>query len=158
MSGIAGPGVDFEQDVEPALGPETDRFTLNGKDFSKKVFLTATQPDDQAKFQALLAKDNGNPVTEEIDGWQVIADKRETIDRYKVAKRSGSLADSDNYKAAITSLPATPLATVYVDGPTLRRALATKAEESATSGSVPDLARGPVPSPGWGESAGWPAP
>ena len=154
LSGIAGPGVDFEQDVEPALGPETDRFTLNGKDFSKKVFLTATQPDDQATFQALLAKDNGNPVSEEIDGWQVIADKRETIDRYKVAKRSGSLADSDNYKAAITSLPATPLATVYVDGPTLRRALATKAVESATSGSVPDLAAGTGPLPGVGR-IGW---
>ncbi len=154
LSGIAGPGVDFEQDVKPALGPETDQFTLNGQDFSKKVFLAATQPNDQAKFQALLAKDNGNPVSEEIDGWQVVADKRETIDRYKVAKRSGTLADSDNYKAAIASLPATALATVYVDGPTLRRSLATQSKKSASSGSVPDLAAGTGPLPGVGR-IGW---
>jgi hypothetical protein len=154
LSGIAGPGVDFEQDVKPALGPETDQFTLSGQDFSKKVFLAATQPGDQATFQALLAKANGNPVSEEIDGWQVVADKRETIDRYKVAKRSGSLADSDNYKAAISSLPATALATVYVDGPTLRRTLATQAVGSATSSSIPDLAAGTGPLPGVGR-IGW---
>jgi len=125
LSGIRGEGIDLEQDVKPALGPETDLFVLNGADLSNKVFLGANQPTDVTKFHALLAKDETPPVTEEIDGWQVISDKRETIDRYKVAKRSGTLDDNPNYKAAIESLPASALATIYVDGPTLSRALAT---------------------------------
>jgi Protein of unknown function (DUF3352) len=140
FSGIAGPGVDFEQDVKPALGPETDLFALNGQDLQNDVFLGATQPDDQAKFDALLAKDEDKPVSEEIEGWQVIADKRETIDRYKLAKRGGALADSADYKAAIDSLPAA-VATVYVDGPTLSRELSKDAKTGTGSGPVPGVGR-----------------
>ena len=141
LSGIGGEGVDFEQDVKPALGPETDLFVLNGADLSNKVFLGANQPTDVTKFHALLAKDKTPPVTEEIDGWQVISDKRETIDRYKVAKRNGTLDDNSNYKAAIESLPASALATIYVDGPTLSRALATQAKTNTGTGPVPGLGR-----------------
>jgi Protein of unknown function (DUF3352) len=141
FSGIAGPGVDFEQDVKPALGAETDMFTLNAQDFDKEVFLAATQPDDQAKFQELLAKDEEKPVSEEIEGWQVVADKRETIDRYKLAKRAGTLADDASYKAAIESLPPAALATVYLDGPTLSRELAKQAKSGTGSGPVPGVGR-----------------
>jgi Protein of unknown function (DUF3352) len=141
FSGIAGPGVDFEQDVKPALGPETDLFALNGQDLQNDVFLGATQPDDQAKFDALLAKDEDKPVSEEIEGWQVIADKRETIDRYKLAKRGGALADSADYKAAIDSLPPAAVATVYVDGPTLSRELSKDAKTGTGSGPVPGVGR-----------------
>jgi Protein of unknown function (DUF3352) len=141
FSGIAGPGVDFEQDVKPALGPETDLFALNGQDLQNDVFLGATQPDDQAKFESLLAKGKDNPVSEEIEGWQVIADKRETIDRYKLAKRGGALADSADYKAAIDSLPPAAVATVYVDGPTLSRELSKDAKTGTGSGPVPGVGR-----------------
>jgi Protein of unknown function (DUF3352) len=141
FSDIAGPGVDFEQDVKPALGPETDRFALSGPDLRNKVFLGATQPRDPAKFQSLLAKSKDKPVSEEIDGWQVIADKRETIDRYKVAKRAGSLADSADYKAAIDSLPPAALATFYVSGPALRREVAQQAKSGSGSGPVPGVGR-----------------
>jgi hypothetical protein len=141
FSGIAGPGVDFDQDVKPALGPETDQFTLNGVDLENRVFLGATQPRDPAKFQSLLAKDKDKPVSEEIDGWQVVADKRETIDRYKLAKRAGVLADSADYKAAIETLPPAALATVYVDGPTLSRELSKQAKTGTGSGPVPGVGR-----------------
>jgi Protein of unknown function (DUF3352) len=141
FSEIAGPGVDFEQDVKPALGPETDQFALNGQDLQNKVFLGATQPRDPAKFESLLAKDENHPVSEEIDGWQVVADKRETIDRYKLAKRGGTLADSADYKAAIDTLPPAALATVYVDGPTLSRELAKQAKTGSGSGPVPGVGR-----------------
>ena len=141
FSGIAGPGVDFEQDVKPALGPETDLFALNGQDLRNDVFVGATQPDDQAQFESLLAKGENKPVSEEIEGWQVIADKRETIDRYKVAKRGGALADSADYKAAIESLPPAAVATVYVDGPTLSRELSKDAKTGTGSGPVPGVGR-----------------
>ena len=141
LTGIAGPGVDFEQDVRPALGPETDMFTLSGEDLAKKVFLAATQPRDQAKFEELLAKGQGNPVSEEIDGWQVVSEKRETIDRYKEARQGGAIADSESYKAAVKSLPPAALATIYVDGPTLSREIATRANTGTGSGPVPGLGR-----------------
>jgi hypothetical protein len=152
LSGIGGQNVDFDRDVKPALGPETDLFALNGADLNNNVFLGANQPADEAKFHALLAKSKTPPVTEEIEGWQVISDERATIDRYKVAKRGGSLADSENYKAAIASLPAAALATLYVDGPTLRRALAAQAKSSSSSGasSLPNLGAGSGPVPGVG--------
>jgi Protein of unknown function (DUF3352) len=138
---LGGPGVDFEQDVKPALGPETDMFTLSGEDLSNEVFLAATQPRNQAKFDELLAKDEDKPVSEEIAGWQVVSEKRETIDRYKEARRRGSLADDASYKAAVKSLPAAALATIYVDGPTLARALSTQAKTGTGSGPVPGLGR-----------------
>jgi hypothetical protein len=141
FSGLAGTGADFEQDVKPALGPELDLFALNGQDLREQVFLGATQPRDQAKFDALLAKGSDNPVSEEIAGWQVISDERETIDRYKVAKRSGALADDANYQDAVESLPAAALATLYVDGPTLGRAIATQAKTGTGSGPVPGVGR-----------------
>jgi hypothetical protein len=156
LSGIGGQGVDFEQDVKPALGPETDIFTLNGADLNNKVFLGANQPLDATKFNALLAKGDNPPVAEEIDGWQVIADKRETIDRYKLAKRDGTLDDNANYKAAMESLPDAALARFYVDGPTLRRVLAARSTSSATSGSssgagaLSSLGKGSGPVPGVG--------
>ena len=156
LSGIGGQSVDFEQDVKPALGPETDVFTLNGADLDKKVFLGANQPLDATKFHALLAKSDNPPVAEEIDGWQVIADKRGTIDRYKLAKRDGTLDDNANYKAAMESLPDAALARLYVDGPTLRRVLAAKSVSSTTSGSssgagaLSSLGKGSGPVPGVG--------
>ena len=152
LSGIGGKNVDFEQDVKPALGPETDVFALNGADLNNNVFLGSNQPTDETKFHALLAKSDTPRVTEEIEGWQVFSDKRATIDRYKVAKRGGSLADSENYKAAIASLPAAALATLYVDGPTLRRALAAQAKSSSSSGSssLRNLGAGSGPVPGVG--------
>src|SRR6476469_2334169 len=90
LSRLGGEGVDFGQDVKPALGPETDLFALNGADLNNEVFLGANQPTDETKLHALLAKSKTPPVTEEIDGWQVISDKRATIERYQVARRRGT--------------------------------------------------------------------
>jgi uncharacterized protein DUF3352 len=141
FSGMAGPGVDFEQDVKPALGPETDVFALNAQDLQDKTLLAATQPRDQAKFDQLLAKGKNNPVSEDIDGWQVVSDKRETIDRYKVAKNGGTIADSESYKAAVKSLPDAALAKIYLDGATLSRTIATQAKTGTGSGPVPGVGR-----------------
>jgi Protein of unknown function (DUF3352) len=141
LSELGGPDVDFEHDVKPALGPETDVFALDGGDLADRVFLVATQPRDQAKFEALLAKSKNNPVSEEIAGWQVVSQDRATIDRYKVARKGGALADSDRYKAAVESLPQAALATLYVDGPTVSRAISMRTKTGTGAGPVPGLGR-----------------
>src|SRR4029078_12409721 len=64
---LGGKGVDFENDLKPALGPETDFVALDATSRGKVVGLT--QPDDRAKLDALLAKSDEPLVSRAIDGW-----------------------------------------------------------------------------------------
>src|SRR5262249_8613633 len=83
-------------------------------------------------------------VSEEIGDWRVIAEHRPTIDRFKEARNGGTLDDDDNYKKATEGLPENALATVYVDGPTVTRAIDARLKPGT----------GPVPALG---GLGWPA-
>jgi hypothetical protein len=139
LTGIAGQGVDFQRDVKPALGPETDLVALTGEDVANGAFLGLTQPRKPAKLDALLAKGTDRSVSEEVADWRVIAKDRPTIDRFKEARNDGVLADSEAYKAATDGLPAGALATVYADG-----ALVTSAIDKQLkigTGPVPGLGR-----------------
>ncbi len=122
-SSIAGEGTDFERDVKPALGPETDALALSSDDLDEQAFVGLTQPRDVAKFQSLIAKGEDKPVTEEIEGWQVIADEQATIDRFKEARSEGTLAGSDAYREATEGLPAEAVARFYLDGSVLTKAV-----------------------------------
>lgn len=138
-SSIAGKGADFEQDVKPALGPETDVLALTGEDLDKSAFVSLTQPRDPAKFQTMIAKDTDHPVTEEIERWEVIADDRATIDRFKRARNDGTLADSGSYKDATAGLPGDALARLYVDGAVLTAAVSKQLKTG--TGPVPGVGR-----------------
>ena len=139
-SSIAGKGVDFDKDVKPALGPETDLLALTLADLNSGAFLGLTQPKSEAKLLALLAKNDSTPsVTEQIGDWHAIADKRATIDRFKQARNEGVLSGSAAYKEAMAELPANALATVYVNGNVLTRAIAKQAK--TTPGPVPGIGR-----------------
>lgn len=136
---IGGKGVNLETDVKPALGPETDLLALNGADLNNKALVGLTQPADQAKFEALLAKRSGTkPVTKEVDGWQVVADKAATIARFEAARSQGTLADNADYKAAMSDLPSDALATLYVSGGPLTAAIDKRAKTGSSS-SLPGI-------------------
>jgi hypothetical protein len=139
-SSIAGQGVDFDTDVKPALGPETDLAALTFEDLGNGAFFGLTQPRNEAKFIALLSKHGStSSVFEQIADWHVIADDRATIDRFKQARNEGALSGSAAYKDAMAELPANALATVYVNGSVLTRALAKQAK--TTAGPVPGVGR-----------------
>jgi hypothetical protein len=139
-SSIAGKGVDFNRDVKPALGSETDLLALTSRDLNTNAFVGLTQPRNEAKFQALLTKnDSTPPVSEEIADWHVIADDRATIDRFKRARNEGALSGSTAYKDATAELPAGALATLFVNGGLLTRAVAKQAK--TTAGPVPGIGR-----------------
>jgi Protein of unknown function (DUF3352) len=139
-SSIAGEDVDFNRDVKPALGPETDVLALTLEDLNRSVFVGLTQPQNEAKFLTLLTKnDSTPPISEEIAGWHVIADDRATIDRFKQARNEGVLSGSTAYKDATEELPADALATLYVNGNVLTRAIARQAK--TTAGPVPGIGR-----------------
>ncbi len=94
--------LDWERDVEPALG---DRLVLVwlGKTPADAVVLT--QPDDDAKFDALVRKAaDGKPVVfGEVDGWRAAAESQSAIDA--LAAGGGSLEDDDAFQTALAKLP-----------------------------------------------------
>jgi hypothetical protein len=117
--------VDFEQDVRPALGPEVALVLLG---FEDEDAVLMTQPEDEEKLQALVEKSEG-AVAEEIDGWWVVAESQEILDRFKDARGDDSLADTEAFDRTTGALPDETLATLYVNGEQLTPLL----EASGTS-------------------------
>ncbi len=130
-------GVDYDQDVKPALGPELDVAVVSaGTGLSPKV-VALTKPDDPAKFKALVMKLNASDssgdraVYREVDGWYALSDSEAAISA--VLKGDGeALADDADFKEALDKLPGDTLVKLYVDGPRLAALVsaAARAEES----------------------------
>jgi Protein of unknown function (DUF3352) len=134
---LAKKGVDWERDVDPALGPELDlAIAGRGSAASTKV-VGLTKPDDAGKFKALVAKLNASDhsgddaVYREVDGWYAIADSQDAITQVLKGDRA-ALADDDSFKAGLGELPGDALAKAYVDGAGVNELIR---EASAQSGS-----------------------
>jgi uncharacterized protein DUF3352 len=108
-------GIDFERDLRPALGPETDlvvfRFEQAGE-----TLVGMTKPEDPDKLMELLKKADDPPtvVVKRDDGWVVFSDAQASVDR--IGAEGPKLADSEAYQAALEQLPEEALATAWVDG------------------------------------------
>jgi Protein of unknown function (DUF3352) len=146
---IAGQGLDFENDIKPALGPELDFAVAAGATLDDTTAVGLTQPANEAKFIALVDKTNQQPGSKSVyrkldGGWYAIADTQADID--KVLKGgSPALADESLYKDALAKLPSDALAKAYVNGPELGK-LVQKAMEArgnglsdSTTGSLQNL-------------------
>lgn len=105
-------GLDWDDDVAPALGPEVAVVLPAGS--SDPVVLT--QPEDEAKLEALLAKSDQKLVTREIEGWTAVAQSEAALDAYETALKTGSLSEQPDFAAAMGDLPEDALARVYVNG------------------------------------------
>ena len=125
--------------AQGALGAETDLLALTAADLGKGSFIGLTQPRNQAKLDSLLAKHTPPLVSEEVAAWRAIASGRTAIDGFKRARTGGSLAGSDAYREAVSGLPATSLASVYVDGAAVTAAL--DARVKTGTGPLPGLGR-----------------
>src|SRR5687768_10843090 len=72
----SGAALDFEQDVDPALGPEVAFVVLApepGSDDDGTV-VALTQPDDEAALQRLIEKGDEPAVSRAVEDWQAISD------------------------------------------------------------------------------------
>jgi hypothetical protein len=118
------PGVEWEKDVKPALGPEFDvawlDFEQNGENF-----VILTQPHDEAAFRRLVEKTNkseDNPsdrmVYDTFRGWSVLGKTQATIDRFKQASDSAarSLSEEPNFKKSMDKLGGDSIVRAYVNG------------------------------------------
>src|SRR4029079_12663780 len=102
-------GVDYDQDVKPALGPEVDIAVVGGGTDTSPQVVALTKPDDPGKFKALVAKLNAKDtsgdraVYREVDGWYALSDKQTAISN--VVGGGNSLADDAGFKEAMDKLP-----------------------------------------------------
>ena len=109
---LGGMGADFEQDVKPALGPETDFVALDLSGEGKVVGLT--QPKDRAKLDGLLDKSHEPLVSREIDGWVAFSDSEANLDEFESMRKDGTLEADDDYENVSGEVGDDPLAQVYV--------------------------------------------
>ena len=112
MQEVDGLGADFEQDVKPALGPETDLVALDVDGGGKVVGLT--QPSDRAKLDALLERSREPLVSREIDGWVAFSDSEANLDEFERLRSDGTLEADDDYQKVSGEVGDDPLAQVYV--------------------------------------------
>jgi Protein of unknown function (DUF3352) len=114
--------VDWEKDVKPALGKELD-FAWLDLDHGAQDFVLLTQPRDEGKFKALIAKANeqdpsSRVVYEKVNGWYVLAETHAMIDRYKraTAAATTTLADEPSFNHAMDTLGTDSIVRAYVSG------------------------------------------
>lgn len=117
-------GVDWEQDVKPALGDEFDFVWLDFENNGMN-FVGLTQPKSQAKLKALVAKMNKQStdpsdkvVSDAYKGWAVISGKQATIDRFEQESGSAtsSLADDKSFTQSMDRLGKDSIVRAYVNG------------------------------------------
>jgi Protein of unknown function (DUF3352) len=116
----ADQGLDFEEDVKPALGPEV-AFVAPDVVSEQPSFVGLTQPRDREKFEKLVAASDEPLVSEDVDGWTVFAEKQATIDEFKEARGGEPLAASDDFAAAMDGLE-DGIAGLYVSAAALQEA------------------------------------
>jgi Protein of unknown function (DUF3352) len=116
---LGAQGIDFERDVKPALGPETDivEFKVSGSG----RFVGLTQPDDRAKLDALLTKGEHPLVSRDIDGWVAFADSAEILNEFQTLRNQGTLDAVDAYNQVIDQVPGDGLLQAYVAPSALAR-------------------------------------
>jgi hypothetical protein len=130
-------GVDYEQDVKPALGPETDVAVSGGGGGAKTNAVALTKPDDPGKFKALVAKLNAKDssgdraVYREIDGWYALSDSQAAISAVLKGDQQ-SLADDPAFKEAMDKLPGDALVKAYVDGAQVSTLVTESASQSGS--------------------------
>jgi hypothetical protein len=128
-------GIDFEADVKPALGDEVAFVLLDAPaedplaEGTEEPFVVLLQPEDDAAFQRLLETEDEPPVTDEVDGWTVVAQNQETLDSFSERLDGPRLDSSEDFERAMEGLGGGALATVFVNGTKLSEAYRAESSE-----------------------------
>ncbi len=128
-------GIDFETDVKPALGDEVAYVILDAPaedplaDGTEEQFVILLQPDDDAAFQRLLESEDEPPLTDEVDGWTVVAEDQESLDAFRAGLDGPRLDSSEDFERAMEDLESGALARVFVNGAELSEAYEAESSE-----------------------------
>ena len=131
LESLSEEGVDWKRDVEPALGPEVGIAVL--LDGDTPIVIGLTQADDKAKLDKLLDQGNEPAVTDEVDGWTIVAQKQADLDAFQTAREAGTLGGDETFTSAVDGLPGDSLATVYIGGEGVKK-LVDQVAQGAASG------------------------
>lgn len=120
-----GQELDFEQDVEPALGPEVAFVLLAPESGSEdeEAFVVLTQPDDEEALRRLLEREDEPGVSQAVDEWHAIAEDQATLDRFLAAREGSRLSDSEDFQEAMDGLDEDVLVSLYANLETVQGAL-----------------------------------
>jgi uncharacterized protein DUF3352 len=138
---LAKQQLNFERDIDPALGAEADLGILHFQGESGNV-VGLTQPDDESKLEALLRKlaqgDEKPPVFRRLGDWTAVSDDQAVLDAAASAHAGTSLADAAMFKEAMGDLPGDALLRLWLDGP----AITQQARQSTGgTGSLPGFGK-----------------
>ena len=82
-------GLTWKGDVEPALGPEVVLVVT-----ADQKTIVLTQPEDESKLTALIAKSDEPVVRATVDGWTALAEQQSDLTAYETSLARGTLAGS----------------------------------------------------------------
>ncbi len=130
-------GLDYEEDVKPALGEEINLVWVDFANDGANV-VAVTKPKDAAAFRKMIEKGNSTGedqlVFEEMDGWFILSDTLSKIARFREQSSSGEkLSDDARFKDALAELPDDALVQVYARGEGILGAF------EGLPGAVPEL-------------------
>jgi hypothetical protein len=117
---VADQGVDWEQDVKPALGETTAAAVYSQSGEQGPQVVALTNPDDPDKAVALVAKlderSGGDPTVSRVVGdWVVVSESEAAIAAALKPANGGSLADDAGFNSAMDELPDDALTRLYAD-------------------------------------------
>ncbi len=138
---LAKQKLSYEQDIKPALGPETALGLLSLQGTNGNA-VAITKPSDPAKLKALLDKLDSSgkkAVTQQVGDWTLASDSQAALDKGAAAHSGSALTDNATFKEAMGELPGDALAKVWLDGATLTKLAKTRAAGSGGVPTVPGL-------------------
>jgi hypothetical protein len=130
---LAAQGLDFEQDVKPALGPEVDVAWLDFE--SSDHFVFVTKPSDASKLDALVAKGKPPPAHADVNGYAVLAQTKALVD--SASSATNHLSDDPSFKEAMDALPGGDVVRAFLNGAQVQSALQTAIKQGASGASGP---------------------
>ncbi|HEX2303139.1 MAG TPA: hypothetical protein VHH57_05905 [Gaiella sp.] len=124
---VAEEGLTWEGDVAPALGPEVVVVVT-----AERHPIGLTQPDDDEKLDALLAKGSDPVVHRSVGDWVAFAQTDAQLDAYAAALKRGTLESVDAFVEGMEALPDDTLGRVWVDVARATRELGELVEEASS--------------------------
>ena len=141
---LAEDGVQYERDIEPALGPEVDVAVGDVSNFEDVPFALMTKPDDEDKFKALVRKLNKSEDTDDpavyrkVGEWYVVSESQAMIDRL-LKGEGASLRDDATFTAAMEEAPDDALVKAYVNGRELGSVFRRAMQQGGAGGGISNL-------------------
>jgi hypothetical protein len=126
-SALGEQGVDWTNDVRPAIGPELVVVAT-----ADRQPIVLVRPSDEAKLDALLAKGDTTYVRGEVDGWEALAQSDAALSAYRAALDKGTLDDVDAFEKGFGVLPSEALGRVWVDTARLSKDIGKLVEQASS--------------------------